>query len=451
MATGKKIEPRTVKGFRDLPPHLAEAKFAIIDACRKRAQQAGFSLLMTPAIEFAEVLLGSGGQETDKEVYRFADAGGRELALRYDLTVSFARFVAEHQGQLVFPFKKFQVDEVWRGEKPQKGRYRQFCQADVDIVGVDSMAADVEVLLLIHANIQEFVGGKFTMLLNHRVLLNAVIKKFFPQADAEQSVKVLIAIDKLAKIGNDGVVKLIQETFPSTEAASTELLKVISSKDANHDTDMSVIAKTIADDPAATACLQRLQETLRILRDARPVAKGMGKFRLDLSVARGLGYYTGVVYETLLDELPGFGSVSSGGRYDTLVERFINRSLPGVGGSVGVDRLLAALEELQRLPKAVVGGLMVAVATEDAYAYAFQIVQKLREAGHVADIGMTSGKVGNQFKYADRRGYQQVITVGSDEMARQSFSLKVMATGQEQRDLPLTTLLDVVTKAKSNA
>ncbi len=448
MGSGNKIEPRTVKGFRDLPPHLAEAKYAIIDSLRQQARLAGFSLLATPAVEFAEVLLGSAGQETDKEVYKFADHGGRELALRYDLTVPFARFVAANQGQLVFPFKKFQVDEVWRGEKPQKGRYRQFCQADFDIVGVDSLAADVEVMLQLHSGIHAFVGGKFTMLLNHRMLLNAVMKKFFPGATVEQLPRLLIAIDKLAKIGGDGVSKLIAEIFPGSGQAASEMLAVINSKDQNGDTDLSLLDTLVASDSAAVECMRRLRETLAICRSLRPAAKNLGRFQLDLSVARGLGYYTGVVFETILDELPGFGSVSSGGRYNTLVERFIDRSLPGVGGSVGVDRLLAALEELQRLPPPPTGGLMVAVATDDAYAYAFTILQTLRTAGYVADIGMTSGKVGNQFKYADRRNYTHVITVGSDEMQRQCFSLKDMTTGQEQRDLALVDLLQVVSKVK---
>jgi histidyl-tRNA synthetase len=432
------IEPRKLKGFRDYPPDLMRARYAVIDVIREQAHLAGFQMIATPAMEYAETLLGQGGDETDKEVYRFKDHGDREVALRFDLTVPFARFVAEHQGTLVFPFKKLQMGDVWRGEKPQKGRYREFMQCDLDIIGVDSAAADVEIL----ATLQKILGkvadaGPFTQSVGNRVILSALIRKAFPKADAKVEAATLVALDKLAKIGAAKVKGLLLE-LAGSEAAADELVAVVTAKAPTGDTDLSQVRQFLGDGHAALAAVDRLVQTAETVRQMATAPQG--RLLVDLSIARGLGYYTGVVFETTLDSLPGFGSVSSGGRYNDLASRFSSRELPGVGGSVGLDRLLGGLEEMQKIQKARADMAFVAVATDDAMGYAFQLAESLRSGGIACDVGLVP-KLGAQFKHADRLGCPVVITVGSDERAKQTYSLKTMATGAEERDLPAAGLL----------
>ena len=409
------LTPRTLKGFRDSLPADASRRKAIIDQIWHGSISAGFRPIDTPALEYLETLVGTGNQETDKEIYRFTDHGDREVGLRFDLTVPFARFVAQNQANLQLPFKKFQFGNVWRGEKPQKGRYREFCQADIDIIGVDSMLADVEVLSTVRNNLRRVMQRPFTICIGNRVVLSALIRKAFDGIDSAGEGKALVALDKLAKIGRQPVIDLLSEIPAANPEASAKLLDALTTKDAQGHTDLGALAAFLADD----ACeeLDRLQKTLVCLKDLED--NGPGAFQLDLTIARGLGYYTGIVYETFLDELPGFGSVSSGGRYNDLVSRFSKQSLPGIGGSVGVDRLLAALQELDGGDPSPRQGLFIAIAGDKAIALALSICQELRaKLATTVDLSMKSGKLGPQFKFADRASYAAVLTIGDDEMAR---------------------------------
>ena len=440
MTTSGRIEPRRLKGFRDYTPDLMAVRYAIMDVIRAQAGLAGFQMIATPALEYAETLLGQGGAETDKEVYRFKDHGDREVALRFDLTVPFARFVAEHQGTLVFPFKKLQMGDVWRGEKPQKGRYREFTQCDLDIIGVDSAAADIEIL----ATLQKILAlipaaGPFTQSVGNRVILSAVIRRAFPGVTPEGETETLIALDKLAKIGREKVKVMLAAVPGGSAGGGDELLAVVTAKNAAGDTDLAQVEAFLGPDNAARPSLERMAMVAATVRSVTaPSADGLARGRLvvDLSIARGLGYYTGVVFETTLDSLPGFGSVSSGGRYNDLASRFSARELPGVGGSVGLDRLLGGLEEMQTITAARRDLVFVAVATDDAVPYAFQLAEALRRGGVACDVGLTP-KLGAQFKHADRLGCPFVVTVGSEERQKQTYALKYMAEGKEERDLPL--------------
>jgi len=452
LKTQRLIEPKRLKGFRDYTPALMAQRQRVIAAVRRGARLAGFQEIGTPALEYAEVLLGQGGDETDKEVYRFVDHGERAVALRFDLTVPFARYVAEHQGEMVFPFKRLQIGDVWRGENTQKGRYREFCQCDLDIIGVESAAADIEVLICLMETIAEVAATPFTMAVGHRSILSAVIRQALPTAmaaDAAQTAEtaVLIAIDKLAKIGRDGVAKVLA-ALPGVEATEVAaLLDIVTARTAAGDSDLGVVRRLLSGDAPALAAIDRLEETVATVRSCGGSGSDAGKIRIDLAIARGLGYYTGLVFETTLDQLPGFGSVSSGGRYDGLVSRFSSRSLGGVGGSIGLDRLVAGLEELGLATPEKTSTVFIAVATDDARRYAFTLAQALRRSGQACDIGMTAGKLGNQFKYADRCGYPLVLTVGSDEMQSQTFSMKHMAAGTEERGLAAAGLVAAVLKA----
>lgn len=443
MTTRGRIEPRRLKGFRDYPPDLMAKRLEIMDVIRDEARLAGFQVIGTPALEYAETLLGQGGDETDKEVYRFKDHGDREVALRFDLTVPFARFVAEHQGTLVFPFKKLQMGDVWRGEKPQKGRYREFTQCDLDVIGVDSASADVEVLATLHKILARVDGlGPFTQSVGNRVILSALIKKALPELGPRGESGALVAIDKLAKIGPEKVRALLEALPGASPAGAADLLAVVTAKTATGDSDLAGADAFLQGAGSTKADLDRMRLVLDTARSL--AAGGQGQVLFDLSIARGLGYYTGVVFETTIDSLPGFGSISSGGRYNDLASRFSSRELPGVGGSVGLDRVLAGLEEMQKIASAVKDMVFVAVATDDAIPYAFQIAGDLRRAGVPADVGLTP-KLGGQFKHADRLGCPFVLTVGSEERQKCTYALKNMAAGSEERDLPFA---DVVTKIK---
>ena len=436
----KKIEPRRLKGFRDYMPDFMEMRSRYQALIREHAGLAGFREIGTPVLEYAETLLGQGGEETDKQVYRFEDHGGRQVAMRFDLTVPFARFVAEHQGDLVFPFKRIQIGDVWRGENTQKGRYREFCQCDLDIIGVDSVNADAEILFCFYRILSALNLGGFTMRIGHRVLLSTMLQASFPGLDSSGETSALIALDKLDKIGADAVIELLGRIPGASHEAARNLIHGLLSKDSRGGTDRKWVRELLARSDEGLAELKRLENLLSVLEPITEILKG-GNLRLDLSIARGLGYYTGVVFETTLDSLPGFGSISSGGRYNNLAERFSNRALPGVGGSIGLDRLLAGLEEMGKLAKSTQNVVFIALATDDALASAVQLANTLRSAGVACDVGLTPGKVGNQFKHADRLGYQMVVTLGTSEVQSGTYNLKNMKTGDEKKSLPRAGIL----------
>lgn len=423
-----RVKPRKLKGFRDYPPELMVPRQHLMDKMRHQAALLGFQQIDTPALEYGETLLGQGGGDTDKEVYRFIDHGDREVALRFDLTVPFARFVAEHQGTMLLPFKKLQIGLVWRGEKPQKGRYREFYQCDLDIIGVDSEAADIEILGAFQTILSDMNIGPFTIRVGNRGLLTAVINECLPGLDEKAIKSLLIAIDKLEKIGADKVVHLMTTTIDGTTEAGTRQLIAKITGDA---------FTAIASDNAE---LIKYRATIECLQ-AMASLSGNGKIVPDLSIARGLAYYTGIVFETVLDELPMFGSICSGGRYNDLASRFSSKELPGVGGSIGLDRLIACLEELGRLPTCTGTEVFVAIASDDGRPYAFEIASVLRNAGISTDIGMQK-KLKKQFNFADKSGAKHVITVGGTELENRVYSLKTLATGAEERDLPFAGLVE---------
>lgn len=430
------IEPQKLKGFRDYLPDQMEKRLEIMDLVRLEAARAGFRCIGTPALEYAETLMGQGGDETDKQVYRFKDNGERDVALRFDLTVPFARFVAEHQGTLIFPFKKLQIGDVWRGEKPQKGRYREFTQCDLDIIGVDTMMADVEVLSVFVRILNGAGCGPTTMALGNRRILSALISARCSGLNVDQEAEVLIALDKLTKIGRSKVAELISK-IPGAEQGAEKILDDLEKRTANGDSDLAFIKTVVAGNETAAADIERTEQVLRVLRQ---VASGKTvTLRLDLSVARGLGYYTGIVFETTLDQLPSLGSICSGGRYNDLASRFTSRELPGMGGSVGLDRLLAGMEELNLIPGLPSKMVYVAVATADAWDYGFKLVNELRDQGFTADIGLVA-KLANQFRHADRIGAAHVVTVGTSEMESSTVALKALKTGEETRGLPVAEL-----------
>jgi histidyl-tRNA synthetase len=447
----KPVEARRLKGFKDYLPAESELRQHIISVVRNFAATAGFCSIDTPSLEYSDVLLGSSGSETDKEVYMFEDNGGRSVALRFDLTVPFARFVSEHYGELIFPFKRVQIAEVWRGEKPQKGRYRQFCQADMDVVGSDSLYADIEIINLFRSILSELIGtlSSFSICLGNRPLLSSLINKTLLLSDQAQEADVLIALDKLAKMGTAHVKQLLLN-MNFDEAKIAVLLDVLCNKPDGKNTDLKKVAQIISGDERGELALSRFEKTIFILQSLN--SSSSCNLVCDLSIARGLGYYTGIVFETNIDKLNGFGSVSSGGRYDKLVSRFGKQDLSGVGGSIGVDRLLAAIYELSTANNSNFNfsterkKVFIAIATEDAISFGFEILNEIRKLGITCDITMKDSKLAAQFKYASKMQFDFVITIGSDELASRTFNFKNMATSQEDKNIAIAELVATLKK-----
>lgn len=431
----KSVEARKLKGFRDYLPESAVTRAEIIGKVRHTAYQAGFLPIETPSLEYADVLIGTSNSETDKEVYCFEDHGKRKVGLRFDLTVPFARFVTEHFNELIMPFKRFQVGEVWRGEKPQKGRYRQFCQADIDIIGVDSTEADVELLSTFIQALEKIVPSRTTLKLNHRGLLSALIRHFLRPSSKEHEVAIIMVIDKLAKLPTEAIKEQIsQHTAASCEQVD-QLLSVIQMR---HQ-DLSDLRNLL---PEQLPELDRFEHTFELISELGPYEQLTPV--TDLSLARGLGYYTGLVFEATLDDHPEIGSIGGGGRYNQLVARFGKHELAGVGGAIGVDRLLLAIENLKQ-PQGETkkrSGYFIAIATPDARNYAFKICRALRTRGVPTDIAVKTTKLNQQFRFADRRRYHYVVTVGSDEVNTQTCSIKNLATEQQERGVALQKLLE---------
>ena len=433
MDLGKKVQARKLKGFQDYHPEIQKIRLHIMNLVRTHAEKAGFQPIATPALEYSEVLLGVGG-ETDKQIFRFKDNGKRDIALRFDLTVPFARYVAEHHGKMSFPFKRLQIGDVWRAEKPQKGRYREFSQCDLDIIGVHSDEADLEILLCFQNILNSINCGSFTMRIGHRQILSALIKASLGDLDTPGENNLLICLDKTDKIGPEKVAKILTNEQGLPEEGTKRLIAVLNNK-GQEGTRTDQIYEMLAEDADA---LQRLEELTELINLVQKLGKrGRGNITLDLSIARGLGYYSGMVFETSLDLLPGWGSVCSGGRYNRLVERYLNREIPGVGGSLGLDRLVAALQETHQ-PRLRIFEKIIFVAISDPRfrEYSFTLVSQLRSAGIAADPALKINKLGAQFRHANKMKYPLVLTVGEHEVISNTVSIKHMESGTEYKEIP---------------
>lgn len=431
------ITPRTLKGFRDLLPHQAKARELVIDTAREIYRRYGFLPIDTPALEYTEILLGKGSDESDKQLYRFEDHGGRDVALRFDLTIPFARFAAQYGGVLGTPFKRYHVGPVWRGEKPQKGRYREFLQCDFDTIGTESSLADAETLLVLHDVFDALGLGEFTIRFNDRRVLTGMLDG----VGVVDTIPVLRAIDKLPKIGKAGVRA---ELVPLMgEAPADQVLALVSISGSN-DSVVAQLDELVGDSDMARSGVASLRSILEVA-----AAAGIPKDRLavDVSIARGLDYYTGIVFETFLDDLPAIGSCASGGRYDDLAGVYTKQRLPGVGASLGVDRVLAAMEELGLVSESgAAADVLVTFFDAEGELAAVNLATELRSAGIATEIYPDPKKLGAQLKYADRRGHRLALIAGPDERDAATVQVKTMATG-EAKTVPRSEIVAAVREA----
>lgn len=419
------IQPRTLKGFRDYPPDLMLQREWMTEQARKVYRSYGFAPIDTPALELTEILLGKGGAETDKQLYRFTDHGGRDVALRFDLTVPFARFAAEHIGQLGTPFKRYHMGPVWRGENTQRGRYREFWQCDFDTIGTTSNASDIEVVLVIHDLMKALKLDRFAIHVNNRLILNGLLEEL---GLADQTKQALISLDKLPKIGRDAVLQEMAEKAAIGAPQAERLLALAEMEGANDDL-LARLKKDFGGNAKAADGIARLEALLAVVA-AAGVDPGMVK--VDLSIARGLDYYTGTVYETFLTDLPAIGSVCSGGRYDDLASLYTKQKLPGVGASLGLDRLLAALEELKLLKNVSTPAPVLLVQFSADHLGDYQnMARSLRAAGIGVEVFPEAKKIGAQLQYAEKRGFRLALIAGPDEFAQGVWKIKDLAKRDE--------------------
>ncbi len=418
------IQPRTLKGFRDFLPDAMQSREWLIDTARAVFRSHGYVPIDTPALEYTEILLGKGGAETDKQLYRFEDNGGRDVALRFDLTVPLARFVAQHFGELGVPFKRYHVGPVWRGENTQRGRYREFLQCDFDTIGTESLAADTEAALVIHDIFAALDIGEFTIHLNNRLVLAGLLSEL---ELAEHTADVLRSIDKLPKIGRDAVAGELRELVGASPAQADRLLAALTVTGTNEEV-LARVAELAGG--AADAGVAALTEVVAGLAAA---GVAPSRARVDLSIARGLDYYTGTVFETFLAEIPEIGSVCSGGRYDDLASIYTKQRLPGVGASLGVDRLLAALEEIGKLDTSDAGpSILMTMFDGSRSADYVGVAASLRRGGLSVELYPEARKLGSQLKYADRKGHRLAVIIGGDEWSAGTAQVKDMVSGDSQ-------------------
>jgi len=414
------IEPRTLKGFRDHLPAQALAREQVLDTARRVYRSYGFTPIDTPALEYLEILTGKGSEETDKQLYRFQDHGGRDVGLRFDLTVPFARFAAQHVHDLGLPFKRYHMATVWRGENTQRGRYREFMQCDFDTIGTTSPVADLEMVLVVHDLLAAIGLERFTIRVNDRRVLAGILERL---GLADRSSGVLRSLDKLGKATPEAVAAELAGQGVTPEAV-TSLLEM--ARLAGPAAEVLARLRSLAGDAVQGA--EGIAALESLVAGARAAGVPEERLVVDPSIARGLDYYTGIVLESFLDELPGLGSICSGGRYDNLAGLYTKQPLPGVGASLGIDRLLAGLEELGRLSKVETPADVFLVHFDTAHlADYLRIASALRADGAAVEFFPEPKKVGQQLKLAAKRGFPTALVIGSDEFAAGTAQFKDMA------------------------
>lgn len=415
------IKPRTLQGFRDFLPSAMIPRERLVETAKSVYRSYGFNPIDTPTLEYLEILLGKGSEETDRQLYNFEDQGGRKVGMRFDLTVPLARFAAQHIGTLGTPFKRYHIAPVWRGERPQKGRYREFMQCDFDTIGTTSIASDIETVLVIHDLMLAIGIENFTIRINNRQILNGLLEK---QGLLDNSTLVLRALDKLPKIGAEKVAEEMVSSAGATSEQATELLK-LSQLNGKNDEVLSQLRPLVAGSEVGEAGIENL---FGVLAGAAAAGISQDRLELDVSIARGLDYYTGMIVETFLGDLPGIGSVCSGGRYDNLAELYTKQKLPGIGASLGLDRLLAAMQELGLTgEESTVAEVFMPFFDGDRLNDYLGVASQLRSAGIRVELYPEAKKLDKQLKYADKRGFQVAIIMGGSEFDAGTCQVKNLA------------------------
>ena len=423
------IKPRTLPGFMELLP-AKQAQFErMMEILRKTYSLYGFAALDTPVIEDAKVLLAKGGGETEKQIYRF-QKGDSDLALRFDLTVPLAKYVALHYNDLCFPFRRYQISKVYRGERAQRGRYREFYQADIDIIGDGKLDIlnEAEIPSIIYRVFKGFGMSRFQIRVNNRKILNG----FYAMLGlSEKSGDIMRTVDKLDKIGAEKVATILMEDCGLSQEQADEILKFIAIKGTNAEV-LTALNGYVGKNEMFD---QGVQELTAVTANLSGFGVPEENFAVDLTIARGLDYYTGTVYETTLLDYPEIGSVCSGGRYDNLAGYYTEKQLPGVGISIGLTRLFYVLDEQgllnDQLPSAPADALVLPMTAEAGPAIA--VAEALRSGGIRVQLYGEQKKFKQKMNYANKLGVPFVVLLGEDEIAENKCSVKNMVSGEQQK------------------
>ena len=420
-----KTEPRTLAGFMELMPNEQILFEQMKQKIEKTYKRFGFLPLDTPILELSEVLLAKAGGETEKQIYRF-EKGDTDISMRFDLTVPLAKYVAKNYGNLSFPFRRYQIGKVYRGERTQKGRYREFYQCDIDIIGDGELSVrnDAELPSVIYNIFKELGFDDFTIKINNRKLFNGLFESL---EQNENSIEILRIIDKIEKIGKEAVIEEL-EKIKVPENSISKILEFIEI-DGTTDEKLQKLQNLNIDNEAFKTGLAELTEVVKYVR-----LFGIpdSNFKVDLTIARGLDYYTGTVYETFLNEYRELGSVCSGGRYENLAENYTDKKLPGVGISIGLTRLFYKLNELNliKADKKSISDVLIVPMLEDL-SVPIKLANDLRKNGINTEIFLNDKKLKAKMKYADKLEISYVIVVGEDEVNSGVVKVKNMKTGKE--------------------
>ena len=428
----EKMKPRTLSGFMGLLPAPQQQMERMMEVLRRTYSLYGFTPLDTPLIEASEVLLAKGGGETEKQIYRFTK-GDADLSLRFDLTVPLAKYVALHYNELSFPFRRYQIGKVYRGERAQRGRFREFYQADIDVIGDGKLdiTNEAEIPAIIYQTFTELGLQRFQIRVNNRRILNGF---YAMQGLTERAGDIMRTVDKLDKIGPDKVRALLTEDVGLTEAQAEEILKFIAITGSN-DQVLAALEGYAGRNEVFDEGLAQLKTVVKYLGSFGVPEEN---FAVDLTIARGLDYYTGTVYETTLLDHPEIGSVCSGGRYDNLAEYYTDKQLPGVGISIGLTRLFFVLEDQGYLNDGLntaPADVLILPMTDDL-SHAIAMATTLRAAGIRAQIHGEQKKFKQKLSYADKLAVPYALFLGEDEIAAGAASVKDLRTGEQQRLTP---------------
>ncbi len=422
----KFIAPRAPKGFRDFLPETMLRRNYVLDSIKEVFHRFGFEPIDTPTLELHETLFGKYGEDAEQLIFtaRHGRSTREPLAMRYDLTVPLARVVGQYESQLNLPFKRYHIAPVFRGERPQRGRYREFWQCDADTVGVAGLSADAEIVIMMYEILRRLGFPQFVIKINHRKLLVAIGEfSGLPQAQLPDLYR---SVDKFDKIGADGVKRELIERGIDAEAVS-RMMDLIQSKEPGGNS-LDLIAETIGG--AGDTGLNDLRELADLLADASIPAE---HYDFDFTMVRGLGYYTGPIFETVISE-PNLGSVSGGGRYDNLIGMFRRQSLPTTGTSFGIERIIDLMDELELYPLHLGGTLvqvLVTVFSEETRRASARIGNQLRAAGINTEVYLGTRKLGRQLAHADKKGIPIVVIAGPDEIEAGVVKLRRLRDGNE--------------------
>lgn len=431
------VKPSILPGFMELLPSDQIMFNMMMDTIRKNYEKFGFKPLDTPLIEKSEVLLAKGGGETDKQVYRFSK-GDNDLSLRFDLTVPLARYVSQYMPSLTFPFRRYQIGKVYRGERNQRGRFREFYQCDIDIIGNGKLGIlnDAEIPSIIYSTFRDLGFDAFQIHINNRKVLNG----FFDCLNIVKKMEVMRIIDKIEKAGVESVKAELQELDIDRDSVG-KIINFIgikgSSREILNSLNMFGISNALFE--------QGLDELSKVVLSIGSFGVPEKNYTIDLSIARGLDYYTGTVYETILDDYPEIGSVCSGGRYDNLAEYYTTQKLPGVGISIGLTRLFYQLREAGFVANnsSTLTKVLVVPMEESSMEYAIKTAADLREMGIITELYMEDGKASRKLSYADKTGIPFVVLAGNDEIETGILTVKDMTSG-EQHKLELKDVSSVI-------